>query len=447
MGTWTEPAWLNFLLQAGAIILLISVIYAIIAYSNTDKAIFKTVVANGTLPEDVIGYYYLPAAIIKITAIAKVEILIGVDTGDFKDAALKALTITAATELLPDSSQLLMLTYPGNSFVKDDIKITTDESGLLSNTSVVAEDRFSHIISALFKAPSEILKKGEAALVDDATAPATTTETNEYTKEFVITPNNIKAGVSNSFLWIIDVLDTTNKKTELDASFKIIFSPLLPITGTAAVAANNVSDGNGIYVRPPIALQTSILPDNKNPLLKIDFNSVVIAVPDVNQAILIPVTRSVMVEKKQTLTLKKGMLLENAITKPSEAEAILTIPVNILKAVFSIPGQLLSFRINHIQQQKNLVTEDAALSKAILDSEKAKLGTDAELAKAKLEAQKTAASYEQNLLKAKMETHKAMIDAEKNTLASQKEVLKAQQDLLQAQYDLEELRKKLKPGS
>ena len=148
------------------------------------------------------------------------------------------------------------------------------------------------------------------------------------------------------------------------------------------------------------SLQTGVLPDNKNPLKKIEVTSSIVNVPDISRAILIPVTRAAMVEKKQTLTLKKGMLLENAIIKPSEAEAILAIPVNILKAVFSIPGQLLSFRINHIQQQKNLVTEDAALSKAILDSEKAKLGTTAELAKAKLEAEKNILTEQTNVLKA-----------------------------------------------
>lgn len=432
--------WLEVLLIIAGVILGISIVYAIIAYSNTDKTIFKTVVATGTLPEDVIAYYYMPAAIIKITAVAKAEIITVAATSDFKVATLKELTITAATELLPDTSQLLMLTYPGNSFVKDDIKITTDESGLLSNASVVAEDRFSHIISALFKASSEILKKGEAALTADDAAPAVTVETKEYTKEFIITPDGIKAGKSNSFLWVIDIPDTANKKTELDASFKVTFSALIPVTGTTTVVVNNVSDGNGIYVRPPIALQTGVLPDNKNSLAKIDVSSAIITVPDIDRAILIPVTRAVMVEKKQTLTLKKGMLLENAITKPSEAEAILEIPVNILKAIFSIPGQLLSFRFNHIQQQKTLATEDAALAKVILDSEKAKLGTEAELAKAKLDVQKTMVSYEQELLKAKMDTQKALIDAEKDILDSQKNLLKAKQDLV-------DMQKKLPPGS
>jgi hypothetical protein len=239
---------------------------------------------------------------------------------------------------------------------------------------------------------------------------------------------------------VIDIPDTANKKTELDASFKVTFSPLIPIRGTKTAVVNNVSDGNGIYVRPPIALQTGILPDNKNPLTKIDVCSAIITVPDIDHAILIPITRAVMVEKKQTLTLKKGMLLEHAITKPSEAEAILAIPVNILKAIFSIPGQLLSFRFNHIQQQKTLVTEEAALVKAILDTEKAKLDTDAELAKAKLDVQKTMVSYEQDLLKAKMDTQKALIDAEKDILDSQKNLLKAKQDLI-------DMQKKIPQGS
>lgn len=414
------------LLITGAIILGVSLLYAIIAYSSTTKTIFKTVVADGTLPDDVFAYYYLPAAMIKITAVAKVEILTEAATGDFKDATLKELNITAATEVLPDTSQLLLLIYPGNSFVKDDIKITVDESGLLSNVAAIAEDRFSNIISALFKAPSEILKKGETAFVEDA-APVLKAEIKEYTKDFIIPPSGIKAGASNSLLWTIDIPDNADKKKELDASFKVTFSPLIAPGGTT-VAAKSAFNGNGIYVRPRIALQTAVFPDNKNSLQKIDISSALITVPDITQAILIPITRAVMVEKKQTLKLKNGMLLENAITKPSEAEALLLIPVNILKSVFSIPAQLLSFRINHMQQQKSLVTEDAALAKAKLDSEKAKLGTDAELAKAKLEAQKTLGSYEQDLLKAKLDTQKAVIDAEKAKITSGTDLEKAKLD-------------------
>lgn len=389
MGTWTEPAWLNFLLQAGLIILVISVIYAIIAYSNTDKIIFKTVVASGTLPENVIAYYYLPAAIIKITAVAKAEIITDAATNDFRSATLKELNITAITELLPDTSQLLVLTYPGNTFVKDDIKISADESGLLSNASVVAEDRFSHIISALFKAPSEILNKGEAALAAADTIPDVKSAIKEYTKEFIILPAGIKAGTTNPFQWMIDIPDTAGKKTELDASFKVTFSSLMPVTGATTVVKDTVSGGNGIYVRPPVVLQAGVLPDNKNPLPKIEVSTAIITVPDINRAILIPVTRAAMVEKKQTLTLKKGMLQDNAITKPSEAEATLAIPVNMLKAIFSIPAQLLSFRISHVQQ---------------------------------------------------------LLNAEKDTIASQKDIIKTQQDLLQAQHDLAALRKKINPA-
>jgi hypothetical protein len=444
--------WLQVLLIIGGIILFISILYAIIAYKNNTKTIFRSVPVTDTSTGDVIAYYYMPASLIKITATAKVEIVTDINTNQIDKTILKELSITAVAEIFPDTSQLLLVKYTRSAFANDDVKIGVNAMGLLESAASVTEDRFTNIINALLEAPAAALKTTPAAaLAAQAMTPATTTsEIKEYSKEFILTPDKIKVGGGNSFPWIIDVTNAANDHDQADASFKVDFaSPFLPpassgtptvLPGTSVIAA-----GDGIYVRPGVALQISFSPGPNNPLRTINANAATITVPDVTKQILLPVTRTTMVKKTQGLKLQNGMLLENAIVKPSEAEALVAIPVNILKAIFSIPAQLLSFRINHVQQQKTLVTEDAALAKAKLDSEKARLGTDAELAKAKLEAQKAITSYEQDLLKAKMETQKAIIDAEKNITASQKDVIKAQQDLLQAQHDLEELRKKLKP--
>lgn len=495
MGTWTEPPWLNFLLQAGVIILAVSLIYVIIAYASTEKTIFKTVPASGVIPDDVIGTYHLPTSLVKITAAAKATIKTKKDDGELIAATLTELSINAVAEIIPDTSQLLVVSYTKSSFGNDEVKLAVNADGLLDNASSVTDDRFTNIVTALLEAPVSVFEKTTPASIKHIAAPAAeaiaepVTEIKEYKKEFIISPDKLTVGNSVSFSWEINIPGDENIKDTLDASFKVILNSPFPGT-TSPVTIPVKNDGaKGIYVRPKKILQLSFEPDKENKLELIAANAATITVPDISTAILIPVTRAVMVKKTQGLKFQQGMLLENAVTKPSEAEAIVKIPLNILKAIFAVPGQLLSFRINRVQQEKSFVTEDAALSKAKLDSDKARIGTDAELAKARLDAQKIITSYEQDILKAKLDTQKALVEAEKarvgaetdltkakleaqktanayehellkaktdtqkaiteaekNNIAAQKDLIKAQQDLLQSQKDLEDLRKKLKPA-
>lgn len=494
MGTWTEPAWLDFLLKTGAIILCISLIYVIIAYMATQRTIFKSVLATGEAPNDLLGYYYLPTAVVRITAVARIRLVTETESGILKNAALLEQSIIAGTEITPDTSQLFFVKYTGSHFAGDEVKLSVNTNGLLDNASSVSDDRFTNVVAALLEAPVTTFEKTAQAsarhgVATPAEVVATTVEVKEYRKEFTISPDKITAGQAVLFNWEIDVPATDNKQDTLDASFKVNLPSIFP----AAAATNPTVIGNnevkGLYVRPSISLRLVITPDNGNTLQLIPSQTATLVVPDISRSILVPVTRAVMVKKTQGLKFQNGVLLENSIGKPSEAEAIVKIPVNILKSIFSVPGQLLSFRINRVQQEKSLVSENAALAKATLDSEKAKLGTEAELAKARLDAQKIITSYEQDLLKAKMDTQKAIveaekaklsaetdltkakldaqktanafeqellkaktdtqkaiIEAEKNNLLAQKDLLKAQQDLLQAQKDLEELRKRLKQG-
>ena len=420
--------WLQILLIIGGIILLIGIVYAAIAYKNT-KAIFKTITAPATAMDDVIAYYYLPAPLIKITATAKVEIVTDTSTNQItKETKLKELNISALSETLPDTSQLLLVKYTRSSFANDDVKIGVNAMGLLENVASVTEDRFTNVITALLEAPSSVLKTTPDAMANLDTAIVVTKEIKEYTKEFILQPDKIIIGGGDCFIWIINVTDEPNNPVQVEASFKVNFSSPFAANSSNQSTASTIVAGDGIYVRPSIALQISFLPYNNNPLQTISANAATITVPDVTKAILLSVTRTMMVKKTQTLKLQNGMLLENAIIKPSESEAFISIPVNILKAIFSIPAQLLTFRIHHIQQQKTLKTEDAAFAKAKLDSEKARLGTNAELSKAKLEAQKTLASYEQDILKAKLDTQKAVVDAEKAKITSETDLAKAKLD-------------------
>src|SRR6202007_3060450 len=60
-------------------------------------------------------------------------------------------------------------------------------------------------------------------------------------------------------------------------------------------------------------------------------------IPDLSRLIFVPITRSPFIKKNQVPKFTSGLLVENYINKPSEAEGFLSIPINVAKAIFAIP--------------------------------------------------------------------------------------------------------------
>jgi hypothetical protein len=117
------------------------------------------------------------------------------------------------------------------------------------------------------------------------------------------------------------------------------------------------SDQKGIYYRPVLPYMLTIR--HRDYLL-----TKVIYLPNYSQPISIDVNRPGFVEKIQELTFDNGILKIVHVKRPSEAEGLLAIPVNVVKEFVGLPLELLQFKVDHgtvynqllqqqIQQLKN----------------------------------------------------------------------------------------------
>ncbi|MGH7887517.1 MAG: hypothetical protein ACREPG_06605, partial [Candidatus Binatia bacterium] len=93
--------------------------------------------------------------------------------------------------------------------------------------------------------------------------------------------------------------------------------------------------------------------------------------PDKSALNIFPINRGAFIKKVTTVTFDNGVLTEFTITKPSEALGFISIPVDLAKAIVSIPGEVLSVKVKReqdttalVQAQKTLLDAQEALRKA-----------------------------------------------------------------------------------
>lgn len=137
---------------------------------------------------------------------------------------------------------------------------------------------------------------------------------------------------------------------------------------------------------------------------------------------IIPVKRAAFAKKVSKLSIKDGVILSNEIIKPSSVEGFFSIPVDIAKALVSIPGQIVTFRHDNTKRLNQLEVEKLKYEKSLLDSQKFSLGKEQELENLKLEIQKTEATNSVEMDKLKYQLEKSILEAEKDKAQTIKEL-------------------------
>ena len=158
-----------------------------------------------------------------------------------------------------------------------------------------------------------------------------------------------------------------------------------------------------------------------------------ITVIDNTKIVNIPVKRTAFGKRTNDIKIQDGLIIDNHIVNPSSAEGFVSIPIDIAKAIVSIPAQIIKVKIDNTTKLKDLEDKNLQLEKAILDSqlfeENQENKIDNELLKIKLD-KLTRASNELKII----DVETKLAEAEKNGAEKQK--------LLEEAYKLiEELRK------
>lgn len=136
---------------------------------------------------------------------------------------------------------------------------------------------------------------------------------------------------------------------------------------------------SGLYYRVPTTIDTHL---ESQQLSNCEINSAPVAysapvvVPDSRYTYLMPTRAGAFTTSKLTFAFKDGMPVDYSIEQPSEIASIASIPVQIAKALISVPAEMLQLRVNHDTQANALINARTAELQAQLDQLKAKQALD-----------------------------------------------------------------------
>lgn len=393
--------------------------------------------------KDATVFYYLPESIIRIKTTAKVAV--AYDSGNkimIGSSNLIEESFAVTTEMIADTGKLLLLSYVPNMFMSDEIKYSVNSKGLLEALNLTTDDRTSNVISRISEAPQIILGSspvpaGGTAL-KSILAPQTpaTVKIKEFTSECVIKASDIKVNgkMAEWNLAIINELGVDEPSQTLTAGFCVKLSPCSDSRGEISKLiphGSSLKAGGikGILTRSIMNIGLTIEPEQKN-VSNNSLSPLIIAIANISDVVVIPVKRRAFAKRVNKIVLQDGIVLSNEINSPSSVEGFISIPVDILKAIVSIPGQLIKFRYDN-------TTRLDALEKAKLSYEKSIQ-----------ESNKYALTKEQEMEKVKLQIKNSEVTNKTDILNLQTTLLKAEKDQLDARMELEKVKKqleKLKP--
>lgn len=297
-------------------------------------------------------FYYLPETLLKINA------KITVDTYYLEDKLIGAATTgrqyTFTSETIADTRNLLVLEYCNNGLFSDDLLFNVNEKGLLSNFKIETDDKTSTIIETLSKAIQDFKPLTVSTTKNDTSK--INIEPKEYNLEYIIKASEInKKDINIPFkVNVIDKNDPSHN-IQIDESYSIKTPDEVSVPYDYNKLESESSSEklvDGIITRPIKNLKIIITTSNKTEIPNY------IQIADVSKILVLPITRTAFAKTTNEMTISNGIINSNKITRPSPINGFVQIPINIAKAVVSIPAQLIQIRINNNTNEKNLLKSE-----------------------------------------------------------------------------------------
>jgi len=353
------------------IILVALIVWYCVNWYRIGSKLLTTKLASGNGAGQADHYYYLPSAELKLEVVATVQLRIANAEDRLLSAALVQMKCSAETAIVPDTSNLLLLHYTPDVFSTDEIKIKTNPFGLIEDIAVQTEDRIEAIVQIGTRSPgTSAVRKDMDAFQPKGPSKDLVVRNVEFRRAFLISSDEVyKDKIGRS--WKISLEGTSNHAIAVDASFELI-NPH-PIQ---RLAIEPGTDHPGILTRPLKSVRWHVKahsvsgeePESQEVQMEC-------LLPDISRTITVPVKRKRFIKNTGMPKFSNGMLVENYIHKPSEVEGFISIPLKILKAIFSIPSQLLHFRITRNQEladfQKSLKELQDAQAETLMQQQKA----------------------------------------------------------------------------
>ena len=141
----------------------------------------------------------------------------------------------------------------------------------------------------------------------------------------------------------------------------------------------------GVYYRAAFPYRLIVKAKDKDGITKVVER--IVLLPNESPAYLFDLRRTAFVKKTYDVQFENGFLTSAKINKPSELLAGVSLPVDIIKSIASIPGEIIQLKINYNSQQQ-----------ALLEAEKTRFESLKAFNDAVLEMYKTNANQTQTLI-------------------------------------------------
>ena len=374
--------------------------------------------------KDATVFYFLPQSLIKIKAAAKVAVVYNADKTLTDHSKIVEQTFVLTSEMIADTDNLLSLNYIPNPLMSDDIKYAVNAKGLLETVNITTEDRTNAITIKLAEAPKAILNTPNVTDREMLQA-ANIVKIKDFSAEFLLKASLLlhdPVSIKWNLLLLNDLgIDENPKNLSADFSIKTTNIVKHSVELSSLITGDKNSTNkeiDGILTRPmkyiSVELSTNLTGRNEDKLLPLN-----ILVADIDKLIVVPVKRTAFVKRINKIGIQDGIIISNEITNPSSVEGFISIPINIAKAIISIPGQLLQFRFDNTKKSEQFEKEKLAYQQSLLATQKFDMTKEQELGKIKLEMQKTDLTNQTALQKLKLELETGILEAEKKQSAAQ----------------------------
>lgn len=222
------------------------------------------------------------------------------------------------TQYVADTAHPCRLLPQPSLWSDDAVKVTLAPEGFLAGVDVTAHDRTGDIVVRLAKAAATLAPAavGEQVVVYSALVDLTDSAAVQ----------RLNAVLAESCKGLAIAVDA----------------------GPAGPAATPPppAPASGIYYRPVRPVTVTVTSGA-------DVRTRVLLLPSASHLLALPVNRSAFVKKVTHIRFENGLLQSFTLDKPSEALAAVSIPVEIGKAIVSVPAELLQIRIDQSAKDKS----------------------------------------------------------------------------------------------
>lgn len=336
-------------------------------------------------------FYHLPESELVIQSDVKVSMFYDSNDEIIKHEIVEQ-KFTLTKKTISDTRQALSLQYNPTAMHSDDVELKINENGLLETTVAISEDQTTDIVKQLAIAPKEALEATKSATSRTFAAPNTFAEvvTKDYQKIFTIKARTlVEAETKKELSWTIFLSNDKGKVSKsINASLEVEVENLDefrtdPDDGASKLKTFELENKEykGILTRYFRDIQLHI---NLKEIASLN-TSITTSIIDFNNAFLIPLGRSSFVKRENNVTFKDGFVQSNKIVNPSSYQGFVSIPINIAKAIISIPAQLFSIKIDNLKRTTELAKEKLEFEKATNDLNNIELKQELALVKLKAE--------------------------------------------------------------